>query len=252
MSYQNTCDENLGKAIGNSRKAKICKRALGMNVNRLVREFCKITCRVCNKLGKLGKLEKVLVIRKIRKMFRFIRILYLLHINIFFFLDNLISFGGVALGSSSIGSPSVEVTSPVPNNHTTCQIPNLPETATGHSTVHTQIGIISCGGWTGPKLYKCHRLSSNNSWVPFPPMNERRVGFAMVEGNGKLFAVGGISVNGEDGMGNSMEWIDLNNGTSWTREDIPFRLYGHCMTRFNSSHAILTGGWSNFKVSKRR
>ena len=114
----------------------------------------------------------------------------------------------------------------------------------------TYSSVLVLDEWTGPKLYKCHRLSSINSWVPFPPMNERRVDFAMVEGNGILFAVGGISLNGEDGMGNSMEWIDLKKGTSWTREDIPFSLYGHCMTGFNSSHAILTGGWSGVKVSK--
>ena len=76
-------------------------------------------------------------------------------------------------------------------------------------------------------------------------MIERRYRFAMEEGNGKLFAVGGCLT------GDSMEWIDLQNGTSWIREDIPFDVDSHCMTTFNSTHVILTGGCLDGSVSKR-
>lgn len=76
-------------------------------------------------------------------------------------------------------------------------------------------------------------------------MNERRIFFAMEEGHGKLFAVGGKRSK------NSMEWIDRQKRTSWIRENLPFDIYTHCMAKFNSSHVILTGGMLNGDVSKR-
>ena len=78
-----------------------------------------------------------------------------------------------------------------------------------------------------------------------PLQSVQRYHFAMVEGNGKLFAVGGY------GSRNSMEGVDLQNGTSWIRENLPFSITAHCMSGFNSTHAILTGGFLDGKVSKR-
>ena len=76
-------------------------------------------------------------------------------------------------------------------------------------------------------------------------MIERRRYFAMVEGDGKIFSVGG------SGNEDSMEWIDLKEKTSWTRQNLPFTISFQCMATFNSSHTIQTGGYLNGKVNKR-
>ena len=64
MAFTYKCNKKLGAAIGKSRRARKCIRALdakdAKDANKLVREFCKISCRFCNKLGKLGKSEKSL------------------------------------------------------------------------------------------------------------------------------------------------------------------------------------------------
>ena len=75
-------------------------------------------------------------------------------------------------------------------------------------------------------------------------MNEARSSFAMGEGNGKLFSVGGGSLTARF----SMEWIDLTNGLSWTSQDLPFSIMRHCMTKFNKTHLIVTGGVWNGTV----
>ena len=155
----------------------------------------------------------------------------------------MVSFGGVVDGKRS---SNVEITTLDPDNNFNCQIPNLPKAVSGHSTIKTTIGVISCGGFKGNDYTnKCHLLASNNSWLPFPPMIERRRFFAMAEGDGKIFSVG--DYGGED----SMEWIDLKEKTSWTRQNLPFKIRNQCMATFNSSHTIQTGGVLNGKVNKR-
>ena len=69
-------------------------------------------------------------------------------------------------------------------------------------------------------------------------MNEARSDFGMEEANGKLFSVGG----GRASAGVSMEWMDLTDGLRWTRQDLTFRIDNHCMTKFNETHLIVTGG----------
>ena len=66
----------------------------------------------------------------------------------------------------------------------------------------------------------------------------------MFEANNKLFAVGG------SGAYNSFESIDLMNAKEWRKEkDLPFRVEQHCITRYNETHFLLTGGHLNYKVS---
>ena len=157
--------------------------------------------------------------------------------------DYLISFGGYSNGRAT---SSVEMISIGPDNNPICHIPNLPEPVYGHSTIKTQIGVITCGGY-GDKWYKgrgkCYRLASNNEWAKFPTMTQKRYYFSMQEGNNKLFAIGGGSTE------RSMEWIDLLQGTNWTKEDLPFRIWGYCMIKLNDSHILLTGGWLDGTVS---
>ena len=75
-------------------------------------------------------------------------------------------------------------------------------------------------------------------------MNEGRSYFGMEEANGKLFSVGGRRYS----AGISMEWIDLTDGLRWTRQDLNFRINDHCMTKFNETHLIVTGGRLNNEV----
>ena len=74
-------------------------------------------------------------------------------------------------------------------------------------------------------------------------------------GSGKLFAVGGVDNSGGCNSckrHKSMEWIELANGVSWTKVDLPFSVFGHCITKLNATHIMLTGGLMNMRVSKSR
>ena len=65
----------------------------------------------------------------------------------------------------------------------------------------------------------------------------------MFEANNKIFAVGGYDTE------NSFKSIDLMNAKEWRKEkDLPFNVASHCITRYNESHFLLTGGW-NKRVS---
>ena len=74
-------------------------------------------------------------------------------------------------------------------------------------------------------------------------MNEKRADFAMGEGMGKIFSVGGY------GASSSMEWIMMDDGKNWVKQDLPFSIYGHCISKYNDTHLLLTGG--NFKNKQR-
>ena len=43
------CDETLGTALGNSKKAKKCRKALKNKAKRKVNDFCELTCKRCGK-----------------------------------------------------------------------------------------------------------------------------------------------------------------------------------------------------------
>ena len=63
----------------------------------------------------------------------------------------------------------------------------------------------------------------------------------MFDVNNKIFSVGGYSAE------NIFESIDLMNAKEWRKEkDLPFRVYNHCITRYNETHFLLTGGWLNW------
>ena len=44
------CNSKLGAALGKSKSAKKCKKALKKNSNKKVDEFCTKTCKTCSKL----------------------------------------------------------------------------------------------------------------------------------------------------------------------------------------------------------
>ena len=119
----------------------------------------------------------------------------------------------------------------------------MPESISSHSTIKTQLGIISCEGWRNNGYYtnKCWKLSSSNEWVPFPSMNQYRADFAMGEGMGKIFSVGGYGYGSS-----SMEWMMMNDGKNWVKQDLPFFVYDHCITKYNDTHLLLTGGYLKY------
>ena len=165
------------------------------------------------------------------------------------YLDNLASFGGFNYDNGKIGLEDVELISLSPHEILKCRIPDLPEPLYGHSTVKTKIGIINCGGFNQKSLWhnSCYKLTPNSSWEPFPTMKQKRMEFALAEGNGILFANGGS--RGSDDK-STMEWINLDYGTRWTLENTPFSVHNHCMTKFNRTHLILTGGILNNEVTQ--
>ena len=57
----------------------------------------------------------------------------------------------------------------------------------------------------------------------------------MEEGMGKFFSVGGY------GGPSSMEWM-MDDGRNWVKLDLPFYVYGHCISKYNDTHLLLTGG----------
>ena len=148
------------------------------------------------------------------------------------------SIGGFVKGEGR--SRKIELTDLESDRKSSCQIPNFPVVVSDHETVQTQIGVITCGGLdsnnTGSD--RCYKLENNYSWTPFPSMHKRRSKFSMYEANGTLFAVGG-----RDNASSSLEWITLNGGNNWTKEDLPFSTSDDCITKFNSTHLIKTGGW---------
>ena len=64
--------------------------------------------------------------------------------------------------------------------------------------------------------------------------------------NNKLFPVWG-----EDAE-NSFESIDLMTANEWRKENLPFEVSSHCIIRYNETHFLLTGGYLNGWVSKRK
>ena len=163
-----------------------------------------------------------------------------------FLSDILLTFGGAGKKLYA----NVEITALGHNKNFDCKISNLPKPVADQSTVKTRIGIISCGGNSNDGLQgidarNCYNLAHGyNSWIPFPTMNEARYSFAMEEVSGTLFSVGGNGIR----AGMSMEWIDIRNGQSWTKQDLPFKISRHCMTKFNKTHLIVPGGFLNDTV----
>ena len=157
------------------------------------------------------------------------------------FFDNMYSFVGYV---DRVRSNNVEVTSFRHDNKQICRIPDLPEPVFGHSTIKTQSGVVSCGGEDNSNLAtnKCWKLSKNNEWVPFPSMIVKRDDFAMVEGMGQLFSVGGYM----DDL-SSIEWISIQDGKKWVKQAIPFDIIGHCISKYSRTRFLLTGGYLKSK-----
>ena len=111
------------------------------------------------------------------------------------------------------------------------------------STV-TPTGILVCGGWPRGSRNDCYEYSSN-SWKRMPSMTEKRGYFDMIYLIGKVYAVGGTGGSGSE---NSMDIFDSTTRT-WTKQSIPFHVYGHCISQLSENQFIVIAGYSE-EVSK--
>ena len=128
------------------------------------------------------------------------------------------------------------------DNHQNCNVPSYPIALRGHASSVTEDGIVSCGGKIGSNLTylnTCKRLAKSGSWVSFPSMKSKRVYFGIKMMNERLWAIGG------SGGQNSMESIDPKNEDEWTKQSLPFSVFGHCLSELSDQRLIVTGGLDN-------
>ena len=131
--------------------------------------------------------------------------------------------------------------------HLHCNVPSYPIAVYLHSSSLTPSGVVTCGGHEETdSLRTCYKLTKTGNWVSFPSMKLKRYYFGMKMMNGKLWAIGGPG-----GGKYSMESIDPENQNEWTKQSLPFNIYGHCLTEFSNNELIVTGGLQN-GVSSRK
>ena len=123
-------------------------------------------------------------------------------------------------------------------NRLHCNVPYYPIALYLHSSSVAQSGVVTCGGHDKTNsLRTCYKLAKAGNWVSFPALKSKRYYFGMKMMNGKLWAIGGVG-----GGKYSMESIDPENQKEWTKQSLPFGVYGHCLTEFSNYQLIVTGG----------
>ena len=134
------------------------------------------------------------------------------------------------------------------NNNNFCDPMDLDYTVYSHSSVATDLGILTCGGYPPAEsghTSKCTILTKEGQTTSFPSMRKTREDFGLGIVNDLIFAVG--DVRGDT----TMEKIDYKTDSEWTLTDsLPFSVYDHCLTTTTSS-IVITGGYDqNVNVSK--
>ena len=134
------------------------------------------------------------------------------------------------------------------HQHLNCNIPSYPIVSSVHSSTVTSSGILVCGGSYGSRYRNdCYEYrSSSNSWTSLPSMMTERYYFDMIDLKEKVYAVGGL---GGSGSYNSMESYDSSTRI-WTKQSLPFSVWGHCITQLSENKFILIAGNSGSVVSK--
>lgn len=115
------------------------------------------------------------------------------------------AIGGIGGGSN------VELIA-IQKDNANCDPMTLPYAISGHATVASGKGVITCGGTDGKeRLSTCfiQNKTSNSSW--FPSMQSQRSHFDMVILSNTIYAIGG------HGSSQTMETIDIYNGSQWTQ-----------------------------------
>ena len=129
------------------------------------------------------------------------------------------------------------------NGNLICDPTDLPYTVSGHSTVVSDLGLITCGGNDGSYLSKCILQKQNGETTSFPSMKSNRYYFAMVLVSDVIYAIGGL------GSSATMEMINLKTETEWAIQSIPFSVKFHCASAVSNT-IVVTGGYVSGNVSK--
>ena len=103
-----------------------------------------------------------------------------------------------------------------------------------HATVSSSRGLITCGG-EDEDLKMMSKCQLNGEINSFPSMIEKRMEFGMLIVNDIIFAIGGT------GSKHTMETIDLNGGTKWTKMKLPFGVSDHCVVSVGSKILVIGG-----------
>ena len=126
-----------------------------------------------------------------------------------------------------------------------CNPPDLPYVVYVHSTVASNQGLITCGGWDGSNaLSKCHLQHRNGSTTSLPSMQSGRYGFGMVIIADVIYVIGGQPST------TKMETMNLKTDNRWTVHDLPFDVRYHCVTRLGENKIVVIGGYDGSNVSK--
>ena len=113
-----------------------------------------------------------------------------------------------------------------------------------HSSISTNIRIITCGGNYGVSnilLSNCTILAKEGEIKRFPSMRRGRRRFRLGFLDHMLYAIGGT---GGYGTNTTMESINIYNETEWTETILSFStgVHGHCVATTQTS-LVLTGGY---------
>ena len=122
----------------------------------------------------------------------------------------------------------------------------MPYVIERHSTVASDHGLITCGGYDGSNiLSKCHLQHKNGSTTSLPSMQSERLYFGMVIISDVIYVIGGSSSK------TKMETMNLKTDNRWTQHDLPFAVYYHCVTRVGENKIVVIGGHDgSYNVSK--
>ena len=155
--------------------------------------------------------------------------------------DNLIAIGGYD-GSSRLSN--MELIS-LQKDNVNCHPPDLPYNVEDHSTVASDQGIITCGGYgESGTLSKCHLQHKNGSTTSLPSMQSERSYFGMVIISDVIYVIGGELSK------TKMETMNLKTDNRWTEHDLEFAVEYNCVTRVGENKIVVIGGYDGSNVSK--
>eukprot|EP00092_Neocalanus_flemingeri_P018593 GFUD01020136.1.p1 GENE.GFUD01020136.1~~GFUD01020136.1.p1 ORF type:complete len:213 (-),score=32.04 GFUD01020136.1:329-922(-) len=128
----------------------------------------------------------------------------------------------------------------------TCSIPAHPKGGIkGYVATLSEEGPILCGGYHSSAYQRdCHLLTKDGRWIGTPPMQTNRVQASSVRIGGAWWVTGGYDESAV------LATTELYYNNTWhAHTNLPQPVHGHCMLQVNSSHTLLTGGYTNMVVT---
>lgn len=152
--------------------------------------------------------------------------------------DNLLLYGGLQYGCSRVNGylSDVELVS-LDSDNKKCDPIDLFYEVRDQETIITPKGILTCGGtkinWN--TLSSCTLQTTSGDTRFFPSMNSKRRWFGMVSIDDMIYAIGGYPSD------DTMESINIKDGTQWKQEFMPFKVRKHCVVSVNSKVIVIGG-----------